>query len=136
MNRLFLASSYVLSVFILLSMVLFSCNSSKKWTRAMEPDLYQQWIHVFEEDNPSAKMYRPQGYEISPARGRESFEIQKGGALIFKGFGPTDAPISFTGQWKISGKNQIDFQFDTNPELNRTLEIIALTQTYLVVKPQ
>jgi len=135
MNRTFLSSSYVLPAFILLLLFLFSCNSSKKWTRALEPDLYQHWIHVFEEDNPSAKMFRPHGYEISPARGRESFEIQKGGILSFKGFGPNDAPTSVQGQWKISGKNRISFQFDTNPEWNRTMEIIALTPTYLVVKP-
>jgi hypothetical protein len=55
------------------------------------------WVHAWEEDTSGPTVYRPAGYPFGPSRGREGYEFQAGGILIFHGFGPADGSLTSIG---------------------------------------
>ena len=57
------------------------------------------WIHSWEEDTADTIVFRPEEYPFAPSRGREGFEFQTGGILVYHGFGPADEPLTSVGEW-------------------------------------
>lgn len=61
--------------------------------------LIGSWIHAWEEDTGETIIFRPADYPLGPSRGREGYEFQTGGILVYHGFGPADAPLTSVGEW-------------------------------------
>lgn len=57
------------------------------------------WIHSWEEDTEGAIVFRPAEYPFPPSRGRDGYEFQSGGILVYHGFGPADEPLTSVGEW-------------------------------------
>jgi hypothetical protein len=61
--------------------------------------LIGSWTHSWEEDTAETIIFRPADYPFAPSRGRESYEFQTGGILVYHGFGPADEPLTSVGEW-------------------------------------
>ncbi|WP_231373487.1 hypothetical protein [Nocardia sp. 348MFTsu5.1] len=52
----------------------------------------QRWWHSFEEDHDDVAVYRPDGFDFPPARGRRGIEIDPDGSVVELGLGADDVP--------------------------------------------
>lgn len=97
--------------------------------------LYQSWIHSREEDKEGIQVYRPEGYEFPPSRGRAGFEIRKDGEFIDRPIAPADGNETILGRWEATGPRRIRVTFPKHPDRRGfTLEIIACDGKSLKVK--
>lgn len=55
-------------------------------------DVQQRWWHSFEEDHDDVRVYRPEGFDFPPARGRRGLELRPDGTCIEFTIGRGDAP--------------------------------------------
>lgn len=65
------------------------------------------WVHAWEENTPGPTVYRLAEYPFGPSRGREGYEFQAGGILIFHGFGPADGSLTSIGSWVWVTEDQV-----------------------------
>jgi hypothetical protein len=94
--------------------------------------LVGKWIHAREEDRPGVKVYRPSGFRLPPARGRDSFAIERQGGFTQWSIAKGDGTDARKGQWKPAGANQIRIRFDSGaPE--RTVRILTVTPDKLEI---
>ncbi len=114
---------------ILLSL---SCNSTKKAERTFGEDLFRHWVHSFEDDSTGYRAFRPADYAFPPARGREGFEIQKGGAFVHYAIGPADGSIAVSGTWTMKGNNTLSVKLEEGAEME--IQILELSKDMLKVK--
>lgn len=63
--------------------------------------LSQKWTHSFEEDTTEEMVYRPGGYVLGKARGRNQFDLKKNGEVIDTRVGKDDVPNPVIGSWKL-----------------------------------
>ena len=61
--------------------------------------LIGSWMHSWEEDTAETIVFRPADYAFGPSRGRDGYEFQTGGILVYHGFGPADEPFTSVGEW-------------------------------------
>lgn len=92
---------------LLIFLLAAACNSAKKAERVFGNDLFQHWVHLHEEDGDGYRTFRPSDYDFPPARGREGFEIKKGGEFVHYQIGPVDVPVQAPGKWTMKGKNTL-----------------------------
>lgn len=119
--------------FVLLSVLfLVSCQGPKKWASRLDNSIYQSWVHAFEEDNGIEKVFRPNGYSLPPARGREGIEFKQGGQVIYRAIGPVDLPVQYEGTWKMENKNTMLIQVPEYSDVPRRVQIVSLEKERLV----
>ena len=90
------------------------------------------WVHSHEEDGEGVQVYRPPTYDFPPARGRESIELQAGGALVDRGPGPTDVPAEAEGTWALRGETLVL----RSAAGERALDVVAAEDDQLVLRPR
>lgn len=105
--RLYLAFFIILSVFL-------SANKCSK--EIQKSDIYNTWLHSFEEDNGDIKVYRPNTYNFPPARGRKGFTIARNGEFVLHEIAPTDGLDSKKGTWKMKGDKVIEVTMNESGE--------------------
>ncbi|MCX7701691.1 MAG: hypothetical protein N2039_12515 [Gemmataceae bacterium] len=97
--------------------------------------LFKPWIHSREEDKEGIQVYRPEGYDFPPARGRAGFEIRKGGEFIDRPIAPADGNEEIPGRWEVVSPGKIRVTFPKSPDRKAfTLEIISCDGKVLKVK--
>jgi hypothetical protein len=96
--------------------------------QSLPENLFQRWIHSYEEDTSEAQVFRPSGYSFPPARGRVGFEIRADGSFILLGPGGNDRSTAVTGHWVRSQDWTLQVTF-SDSHLNREIHILE-------VKPQ
>jgi len=69
----------------------------------LPPELWGHWVHSFEEDTATSKVYRPRSYEFPLARGREAFELRSNGEYIRYNIARRDGNVAMQGSWKRVG---------------------------------
>lgn len=72
--------------------------------------LLQSWTHSHEEDTPGRMVFRPRGWRFPPSRGRRSFELGPGGALLASGPGPTDKMEASEGRWRLRDDGVLELE--------------------------
>ena len=70
--------------------------------------LYQYWIHSYEEDEQTKKVYRSSSFEFPPSFGRKAFEIKRSGKVIVYFPGKDDRRMSISGQLEIRDPDKIN----------------------------
>ncbi len=88
--------------------VLFTSQKCKDEPSSAQSDITQEQMELFckkwnfqaTEENGTVRVYRPEGYELPPSRGRNSYEFKEDGTAYFYTFGPTDRPVTKEGTWK------------------------------------
>jgi len=110
-----------------------SCSSAKTSANNQgTADLIGTWIHVFEEDVEGVKQYRPDGYEVGPARYRERISFSKNGEVIRLNLASNDAHQDQAGRWEWEEGNTLKISLpDAEPIV---WEIIQLTSESLQIK--
>jgi hypothetical protein len=97
--------------------------------------LYQQWIHLHEEDANGVEVYRNKEYDFPISRGRQGFEFRKDGTFIQSDIGPVDVNVNTTGKWeKIAGSNQVKITLQNEQNAQYQMEIVDLTKDMLKVR--
>lgn len=93
--------------------------------------LQQRWTHSHEEDTPGLMVFRPRGWTFPPSRGRRSFELGPGGALLASGPGPTDKVVSSEGRWRLREDGVLELE-----QNGRTseLRVVDVARDKLVVE--
>ncbi|MEE2033714.1 hypothetical protein [Rhodococcus chondri] len=62
--------------------------------------LHRRWWHSFEEDHDGIEVYRPDGFDFPPARGRGGIEFRDDGTAVEWTSGRADAPEAYEGTWQ------------------------------------
>src|SRR5215210_8109472 len=89
-------------------------------------DIFQHWVESKEEANGKDQVfvYRPQGYNFPPARGRRSFEIKKNGEFILHEINSSDRPVVLVGRFEANGNN-IKVFFNQKGKETVDMEVIS-----------
>jgi hypothetical protein len=98
-----------------------------------EKCIYSAWVHSYEEDITSKKVYRPPSFEFPPSRGRESLDIKTNGEIVFNNIGPDDRPQKISGNFKIKDSNKLYIEFNnkTSPFI---ITILSCDKNILVIQ--
>jgi hypothetical protein len=121
----------------LLSLVLAACAGSTPADAPLPPfdsALFKHWMHSFEEDTASAKVYRPKGYAFPRARGREGFELQPDGVYIRYDIGRGDGSASLKGTWKQIGPRLIEVRTADGAAASERLQILTYDDKVLTLR--
>ena len=121
----------------LLSLVLAACAGSTPADAPPPPlasALFQHWVHSFEEDTASVKVYRPQGYAFPPARGREGFELRENGDYVRYDIGRGDGSVGVKGSWKRVGPQLIEVRTREGTEARERLQILSCDDAMLKLR--
>jgi hypothetical protein len=114
-------------------LVSFSAMSEEK--KDLPKQVYKHWIHSHEEDQGDVKVFRPQGYEFPPSRGRAGFEIRQDGVFIDHPIAPADGNESIPGKWENLGSHRLKVMFPKHPDRSAfVLEIISCDGQTLKLK--
>ena len=84
--------------FLLFVPLLFSntCKAQKdKDTELVEAIIGTTWIHSYEEDGDSGRVYRSETYEFPRSRGREGFRMEQDSAFLYYAIAPTDGTVIY-----------------------------------------
>lgn len=100
---------------------------------ASELPISGRWLHSFEEDSGDVRVYRPEGYDFPPARGRAGIELLPDGTFIDMQIGPTDAHQNVQGRWEYVGTGIIRLSFD-DPQRDRAVEIVECGEQKLCLR--
>jgi hypothetical protein len=120
----------------LLSLLLVACAGSTPAQAPVQPfdsALFKHWIHSFEEDTASARVYRPKGYAFPRARGREGFELKENGEYVRYDIGRGDGSVGVKGTWKQVGPRLIEVSTGEGAQTER-LQILTYDNTVLTVR--
>ena len=98
--------------------------------------LIGSWLHAWEEDTPEMIVYRPADYPFGPSRGRDGYEFQAGGALVYHGFGPADGPLTSPGAWAWTATDRIHLTVNDprGAYIDETLRIMSCDANVLQVE--
>jgi hypothetical protein len=73
------------------------------------------WGHSREEDADGLAVYRPQGFDFPPSRGRDWLEFRPDGSVVFLGAGPDDRTNAVRGAWRPAGDNAVELSKTAEP---------------------
>ena len=121
----------------LLSLALAACAGSTPADAPLPPfdsALFKHWIHSFEEDTASAKVYRPKGYAFPRARGREGFALKPDGVYIRYDIGRGDGNVGVTGTWKQIGPRLIEVRTADSAAASERLQILTYDDKVLTLR--
>ncbi|WP_422930159.1 hypothetical protein [Singulisphaera sp. PoT] len=89
-------------------------------------DIYRVWVHSDEEDTEDFEVYRPESFDFPPARGRDGFEVKRGGAFVLREIGPADGIEEVDGKWEFKPADALSVTFpDAKPREILPGEFIA-----------
>jgi hypothetical protein len=96
--------------------------------------VFGHWVHSREEDAGGVKVYRPSGYKFPPSRGRDGFEIKKGGEFIDHPIAPADGNESVAGTWKPEGEGKVVVTFKDEGRKALTFQVVSCDGKVLKIK--
>ncbi len=70
-------------------------------------EVFGLWLHSYEEDSGSGRVYRPADHPFPPSRGRRAVELRPDGTYIEYGSGPDDRGSAVTGRWEHAGSGRV-----------------------------
>jgi hypothetical protein len=115
--------------------VLLTGLSAQQCKQDVNPELlYQQWIHLHEEDAGGIEVYRNEEYNFPVSRGRKGFEFRKDGTFIQSDIGPVDVNVNIPGQWKKVADKQVRIQLKDEENTQYLMEIVDLKKDVLKIK--
>lgn len=101
---------------------------------ALPAALFQHWTHVREDDEGTVQVYRPAGYPLPPARGREGIAFRRSGDVTLYRIAPTDGTTTLAGRWTAQG-TCLDLVFPADEIANHRLELVACRADRLCLRP-
>lgn len=96
------------------------------------PDVvFRHWIHSHEEDEGDIEVYRPEGFNFQPSRGRTGFEMSRDGGFIQDDIAPGDGVVQVSGRWMLAGPGRIAVSFPGTARSGYSFEILAVDESVL-----
>ena len=92
-----------------------------------------RWVHAHEEDTPDEMVFRPDGTDLPPSRGRMTFELRSDGTFAEAGLGATDVPEEATGSWALEG-DTITLSEGVPQGVPRQMEVVTAEDARLVIR--
>jgi len=125
---------------LVLCFMLFSSQQCKEngegasgMASAAQKEMFcKKWNLEKSEENGAVKVFRPEGYDLPPRRGRHAYEFKEDGTAFFYTFGPTDRPVTHQGTWAPQGNNKVLLSLGEAGKLE--MEVVELTPDKLAVK--
>ena len=96
-------------------------------------EIFQHWVHSYEDDKSDIKVYRTTDYPFPKSRGRLGFELKKDGTLIFYGISNEDLPTKVFGSWRFDDENKIRLSIE-GENTEHILDLISCDKNVLQVK--
>jgi hypothetical protein len=94
--------------------------------------LFRRWVRSHEEDAGDIEVFRPQGFDFPPARGRPELEINEDGTLTAYQIGPGDGLEPVKGTWTATTASSLELTL-ANGEKS-TLDIDSVSDEVLNVR--
>ena len=99
----------------------------------MPAEIFQRWIHSYEDDTPDTIVYHTSDYDFPLSRGRRGFEIKENGTCIRFDIGSNDLPRKVIGKWKVEGE-KIKMCFTDKELKTEDLNIFSCDKNTLQIK--
>jgi len=116
-------------LFVGCTLVQLQCSSSQT-IRAEK--LVGAWNHSREEEKNEVRVFRPEGYELPRARGRERIEFLEEGRVEYHSIAPMDGYIKKRGRFTLHvEKRTLMLIFDSKDEEPMTFEVLELNEFIL-----
>ena len=96
-------------------------------------EIFRKWTHSREEDQGAIKVYRGEGFNFPPARGRDGIEFRQDGTFIEWAIGAADNQRAIPGHWTASDSTHVRVTFDEQRP-PRDLEIVQCDRDILKVR--
>jgi hypothetical protein len=96
--------------------------------------LYQQWVHLHEEDTADVEVYRTKEYNFPVSRGRRWFEFRKDGSFLQSDIGPVDINVNTAGKWKKVADHEVQIQLNNEENSQYRMQIVDLKKDVLKIK--
>jgi hypothetical protein len=96
--------------------------------------LVQHWVHSHEDDQANLQVFRRQGFEFPPSRGRRALDFHDDGTLTFHDIAPTDGLVKVDGYWFAENDGNVFIQFSDPQRSGFALRIGELRSDKLVVE--
>lgn len=94
--------------------------------------IYKVWIHSYEEEDETKKVYRSSSFNFPLSRGRDSFEIKKNGEIVSYTIGALDDYQKKIGKFEIKNSNKLYIYFNkTKPNI---MTILSCEMDRLVIQ--
>jgi hypothetical protein len=97
-------------------------------------ELFQNWVHSFEEDSDGITVYRTAKYAFPPARGRAGIEFEPDETFIDWAIAPADGTKAITGHWRVERPGQVHISFEDKNRAPWILEILHVDSDMLKVR--
>ncbi len=98
-------------------------------------ELYTTWRHSYEEDSGDLEVYRHEGYDFPPARGRKGMEVRADGSFAEIPIGPDDRPGDRPGGWEFDeAGRELFVTFDHDMAYSDAFEIVELSSDVLKIR--
>ena len=122
-----------MNITIVFAIVLSSCMQTLDTEKG---DLYGTWHHSVEEQTDEVLVFRPEGYELPRARGRESMTFKENGDYIYRQIAPEDGYVELKGTFTLHDKeNELFVTYTKDNEKYTTYyKIVELTRNFLRIK--
>ena len=101
--------------------------------KKMPAEIFQRWIHSYEDDTPNTIVYHTSGYDFPLSRGRRGFELKEDGICIRYDIGPNDLPRKVVGKWKLE-EEKIKMYFADKEFKTDDLSVISCDKNTLQIK--
>ncbi len=92
-----------------------------------------RWVHAQEEDTEDTMVFRPDGTDLPPSRGRMTFELRADGTFAEAGLGAADVPEQATGSWVLEG-DVLTLSEGATQGVPREMEVVTADGERLVVR--
>jgi hypothetical protein len=85
--------------------------------------VFGRWVHSSEESEETAAVYRPEGVDLPPARGRVEIEFHPDGTVIEWEIGPDDVPRPVEGVWIRQSLGRLRLSFPGTGRPDRVADV-------------
>jgi len=102
--------------------------------KSLPEEIFNHWIHSFEDDTKDIRVFRPSTYNFPLSRGRMGFEFKKNGEFIEYRIAPADGAVKLHGHWCLLEKNKIEVQFKEKKIKPYLIMIVSVDKNMLKIK--
>ena len=115
--------------------LLVGCASASQSNLAqLDPLIFQEWRHSYEEDDKDLKVYRLASFEFPLGWGRTGMKFEEDGRFLLYDIGANDAMIQVIGNWKQLSTKKLEISFPAGERETYTIDIEQLKSDMLKIK--
>lgn len=119
--------------FLLLSVLILTAQRCGQEENHMPDSFYGSWIHSHEEDYDGKQVFRRSSFAFPPSRGREQFDLQPKGVILYYGIAPNDGTADpVEGSWEIPSERAMEVSLPQGEGF--AAELVEISSDRLVIQ--